>query len=77
MTDRNAYELLSKSAVIREYGYPEDLLDADLKSGKVAAFLADGSSPIGKTFLYPGRYYIPRAAVERRIDELTARQEAG
>jgi hypothetical protein len=61
------WQLLTKADVIREYRYPENLLAADIKSGDLPAFLADGSSPKGREYLYGARYYIPRIAVERRI----------
>lgn len=57
------HELLTKTQVIREYHYPAMQLDADLKSGRIACFTSGD---------YPGRYYIPRYAVEARIRELSA-----
>lgn len=71
----NNHELLSKAAVIREYGFPEHQLDADLRAGKISHFTASGE-PV----TFPSvntRYFIPRAAIERRIRELARMEDAG
>lgn len=78
MTDAtNKYELLSKADVIRQYGYPAHLLDADLLAGRIAAFLADGTPPSQATTLYGARYYIVRGSVEERIAALASANTKG
>jgi hypothetical protein len=68
------HELLSKADVIREYKYPRRQLDADLKAGKIPYFTSTYEPPSGR-YISPGRVYIPRHAIERRIDELTRGEE--
>lgn len=67
----NPHELLSKAQVIREYGFPEAQLDADLRAGKIPYFTSTGERITDDNAMYfTGRHYIPRGGIEARIREM-------
>ena len=73
---RNTHELMSKAQVMREYGFPEHQLEDDLLSGAIAYFTSTGKR-VKPHMYFTGRFYIPRYAVERRIEELASAPDKG
>lgn len=58
-------ELLSKTQIIREYGYPSALLDDDIAKGRLKSIAPDTRPG----YCSGGRRYIPRLQVENLIRE--------
>ena len=56
------HELLSRADIVRQYRYPKSLLDQDITTGRLPSF-SFGT-------YYASRVYVPRYAVEARIEEL-------